>query len=62
VLPGLLTIVHAALHVEARYTLPGRATLLLLGGAALAAQCRRARRPFEPVEPVHEAPADRSMN
>ena len=31
-----LTLVYAALHVEARYTLPARPPLLLLGAAALA--------------------------
>jgi hypothetical protein len=34
-LPLLLTAVYAAVHVEARYTLPARPSLLLLGGAGL---------------------------
>jgi hypothetical protein len=33
--PVTLTLGYAALHVEARYTLPARPTLLLLGAAAL---------------------------
>ena len=33
----LVTAVYAALHVEARYTLPGRPEMLLLAAAALAA-------------------------
>jgi hypothetical protein len=37
VVPVTLTCAYAALHAEARYTLPARPTLLLLGGAALAA-------------------------
>ncbi len=37
ILPVALTLLYAALHAEARYTLPARPTLLLLGGAALAA-------------------------
>jgi len=36
ILPALLTAVYAVFHVEARYTLPARPTLLLLAGVALA--------------------------
>jgi hypothetical protein len=36
VLPVLLTLAYAALHAEARYTLPARSSLLLLAGAAVA--------------------------
>ena len=35
ILPVLLTLAYGAIHVEARYTLPARPTLWLLGGAAL---------------------------
>jgi 4-amino-4-deoxy-L-arabinose transferase-like glycosyltransferase len=35
--PVLVTAVYAVLHVEARYSLPGRPEMLLLGAAALAA-------------------------
>jgi len=36
VLPALLTSVYALIHVEARYTIPARPTLLVFAGVALA--------------------------
>ena len=44
VLPIQLTLVYAALHVEARYTLPARATLLLLAGVGLQSLWERSGR------------------
>ncbi len=43
VLPVLLTAVYAVFHVEARYTLPARPTLLFLAGIALATLIGRLR-------------------
>ena len=43
VLPVHLTLVYAALHVEARYTLPARPTLLLLAGVGAHAAWQRLR-------------------
>lgn len=45
VLPVHLTLVNAALHVEARYTLPARPSLLLLAGVGLHAAWTRLRVP-----------------
>ena len=42
-LPVQLTLVYAAIHVEARYTLPARASLLLLAGVAIHAGWERFR-------------------
>jgi hypothetical protein len=44
ILPLCLTLGYAALHAEARYTLPARATLWLLGGAFVASLLPAARR------------------
>jgi len=44
ILPALLTAVYAVFHVEARYTLPARPTLILLAGVALSALLGRMRR------------------
>ena len=44
ILPALLTAVYAVIHVEARYTLPARPTLILLVGVALSAVLGRIRR------------------
>jgi len=49
ILPALLTAVYAVFHVESRYTLPARPTLMLLAGVALAAllgKLRRRRRSY----------------
>jgi len=51
VLPLALTLAYAALHAEARYTLPARPTLLLLGGAALAGLAARFRPPPASTSP-----------
>jgi hypothetical protein len=48
ILPLSLTLGYAALHAEARYTLPARATLWLLGGAFLAAALPASRRASPP--------------
>jgi hypothetical protein len=47
----MLTLAYAALHVEARYTLPARPTLLLLGGLFLAAR-------FSGRRPTQESPSN----
>lgn len=44
ILPTLLTAVYAAIHVEARYTMPARPTLILLAGVAVSALLGRIRR------------------
>ncbi len=49
VVPVTLTLAYAAIHVEARYTLPARPTLWLLGGAAIHAALLRFRRRAEPA-------------
>ncbi len=49
ILPALLTAVYAVFHVEARYTLPARPTLILLAAVALAALLGRLRRRFLPA-------------
>ena len=41
VLPALLTSVYALIHVEARYTIPARPTLLVFAGVALAFAAER---------------------
>jgi len=51
VLPTLLTLVYAAIHVEARYSLPARPTLWVLGGVALHAVFTRLRGPRAAGEP-----------
>ncbi len=48
--PVALTLAYAAFHVEARYTLPARPTMLLLGGAALASLTGR-RKPTRAAAP-----------
>lgn len=45
VVPLALTLAYAAIHVEARYTLPARPTLWILCGAALHAAFTRPREP-----------------